>query len=170
MTFTLTDDTVKEISSRIGETFYISAFYDFAKCSQISVLKNSLERGETKISIEDDLSGQEYPDLVYDHLICEMYEECVLYRHPIVVIQYNFTVNGDGLDVEAHVRAIGNGAQSDPIFILDHEALHDVYDYLFYEFDCDDMETVEEEKEKLFARLEEEPSPDTSKLKIEFRI
>ena len=167
MTIKLTDDIIKEISSKIKEGFNLWS-YDFNECGELWQLEKSLEEGKTEIEIVDDLSNQDSE--ITEDLISIAYDECVLYNSPDIEIHFKFTVNGDSLLVEAHLalgRMGGSIDQLDPIVVIDNEVIYDLDEHLGYEYDESEIEI---EKENLISQLKEASDVDLASIKTSFEV
>lgn len=167
MTFELTDEIIKEISSKVKEGFNLWS-YDFSECGELWQLEKSLEEGKTEIEIDDDLSNQD-GDLI-EELISIAYDDCVLYNSPDIEIHFKFTIGEDSLAVEAHLalgRMGGSIDQLDPIVVIDNEVIYDLDEHLSYE--CYESE-IEIEKENLISRLKEASDVDLSAIRTSFKI
>ena len=167
MTIKLTDEIIKEISSKIKEGFNLWS-YEFNECGELWQLEKSLEEGKTEIEIDDDMSGQD-GDLI-EELISIAYDECVLYNSPDIEIHFKFTVNGDSLLVEAHLalgRMGGSIDQLDPIVVIDNEVIYDLDEHLGYEYDESEIEI---EKENLISQLKEASDVDLASIKTSFEV
>lgn len=167
MTIKLTDELIKEISSKVKEGFNLWS-YDFNECGELWQLEKSLEEGKTEIEIVDDLSNQDSE--ITEDLISTVYDECVLYNSPDIEIHFKFIVNGDSLLVEAHLalgRMGGSIDQLDPIVVIDNEVIYDLDEHLGYEYDESEIEI---EKENLISRLKEASDVDLTSIRTSFDV
>ena len=167
MTIKLTDDIIKEISSKIKEGFDLES-YDFNECGELWQLEKSLEEGKTEIEIDDDLSNQD--DEIVNDLISIAYDECVLYNSPDIEIHFKFTVAENSLAVDAHLalgRMGGSIDQLDPIVVIDNEVIYDLDEHLGYEYDESEIEI---EKENLISQLKEASDVDLASIKTSFEV
>ena len=167
MTIELTDELIKEISSKIKDGFNLWS-YDFSECGELWQLEKSLEEGKTEIEIDDDLSNQD--DEIVNDLISIAYDECVLYNSPDIEIHFKFTVNDDSLLVEAYLtlgRMGGSIDQLNPIVVIDNEVIYDLDEHLSYEYDESEIEI---EKENLISRLKEASDVDLTSIRTSFEV
>ena len=167
MTIILTDDMIKEISSKIADGFNLYE-YDFNECCELSELNRALEEGKTEIEIVDDLSNQD-SEIIND-LISIAYDECVLYNTPDIEIHFKFTVDDSSLAIDAHLalsRMGGNIDQLDPIVVLNNEIIYDLEEYLSYEYDESEIEI---EKENLISQLKEASDVDLASIRTSFEV